>query len=257
MIKILIATTVLTALLQVTAAELKPNQVKPTSFSTAKKRAEKYVYYDQVKTFYCGCDYVFDDTEDFDNDGNTSESMIMPNACGYVPRTPITSSGNANARISRIEWEHVVPAAQFGQHRACWHPSGNDNSRRNCARTDISFKFAEGDMHNLVPAVGELNGDRSDFRFSNVAGEPRVYGQCDFEVDFDSDTAEPTDNVKGDIARIYLYMIQKNDAQVTDDEKAMFEEWNKLDPVSGWECMRDERISRVQGNHNPFVHGQC
>ncbi|MBE8167654.1 MAG: hypothetical protein HAW66_04755 [Shewanella sp.] len=46
-------------------------------------------------------------------------------------------------------------------------------------------------MNNLTPAVGELNADRSNYNFATIAGEKRAYGQCDFEVDFKSDTAEP------------------------------------------------------------------
>ena len=34
----------------------------------------------------------------------------------------------------------------------------------------------EADLHNLVPAIGEINGDRSNFIFSEIRGEERVYG---------------------------------------------------------------------------------
>lgn len=46
----------------------------PTSFSNAKKKSEKHVYFDHLTTFYCGCDYVFDDTVDRDGDGNRLDS---------------------------------------------------------------------------------------------------------------------------------------------------------------------------------------
>ncbi len=29
----------------------------------------------------------------------------------------------------------------------------------------------EADLHNLVPAVGEINGDRSNYRFGMISGE--------------------------------------------------------------------------------------
>ena len=74
----------------------------PTSFSNAKSKAEKTVYFDKHTTFYCGCDYVFDDTEDRDGDGNKHETMIYPENCGYKPRNPITKKGKPNARVSRI-----------------------------------------------------------------------------------------------------------------------------------------------------------
>ncbi|TYK66014.1 hypothetical protein [Colwellia echini] len=46
----------------------------PTSFPNAKSKAEKAIYFDQHTTFYCGCDYVFDDVKDRDGDGNTHET---------------------------------------------------------------------------------------------------------------------------------------------------------------------------------------
>ncbi|QSA20104.1 endonuclease, partial [Vibrio furnissii] len=33
--------------------------------------------------------------------------------------------------------------------------------------------------------------------------------------------------------------------------------WNRQYPVDSWECERDQRIFKVQGNHNPFVRQQC
>ncbi len=32
---------------------------------------------------------------------------------------------------------------------------------------------------------------------------------------------------------------------------------NKMYPVTDWECERDERIAKVQGNHNPYVQRAC
>lgn len=49
----------------------------------------------------------------------------------------------------------------------------------------------EGDLHNLVPVIGELNGDRSNYSFSMLPGEPRVYGEPDFEVNFKQRKVEP------------------------------------------------------------------
>ncbi|MFV2823378.1 endonuclease, partial [Escherichia coli] len=31
----------------------------------------------------------------------------------------------------------------------------------------------------------------------------------------------------------------------------------KMYPVTDWECERDERIAKVQGNHNPYVQRAC
>ncbi len=176
----------------------------PTSFSNAKSKAEKKVYFDHLTTFYCGCDYVFDDIDDRDGDGNKTETMIHPESCGYVPRKPITSSGKPNLRASRIEWEHIMPAYRMGGHLDEWKNNreqpeckkddGKFITGRECAlKLNPSFKRAHNDMNNLTPTVGELNADRSNYPYTNIQGEERIYGACDFEVDLTNDIAEPAD----------------------------------------------------------------
>ncbi|MBD1389398.1 endonuclease [Neiella sp. HB171785] len=240
----------------------------PTSFSNAKSKAEKEVYFDHLQTFYCGCDYVFDDIEDLDGDGNKHETMINPLKCGYTPRNPKTKRGKINQRASRIEWEHIMPAHLFGgqldewvnkhNHPECKKNNGKFISGRDCAyKLNPAFKKAHDDLNNLVPAVGELNGDRSNYDFAVIDGEERIYGHCDFEVDFEHDLAEPADDVKGDVARVYFYMIEAHQAQVDDDTLALMRDWSLLDPVSAWECERNRRIEAAQGVGNRYVFEQC
>ena len=33
--------------------------------------------------------------------------------------------------------------------------------------------------------------------------------------------------------------------------------WNTMYPVDRWECLRAERIEKIQGNENPFVKEAC
>ena len=240
----------------------------PSSFSNAKSKAEKYVYHDRNTTFYCQCDFVFDDIADIDNDGDVKETKVNPLSCGYNPRNPITSSGKENKRASRIEWEHVMPAHLMGgnldqwqnpkAYSECKRSNGKYLSGRDCAYKLVSsFKKAHNDMNNLTPAVGELNGDRSNFSFAIIEGEKRAYGQCDFEVDFATDLAKPADFVKGNIARIYFHMIKEHGAIISDEEMAMMNSWDKADPVDEWECERNKRIEAVQGLANSYVSKAC
>jgi deoxyribonuclease I len=240
----------------------------PTSFSNAKTKAEKEVYFDQVKSFYCGCDFVFDDKSDIDNDGDTKESLINPDNCGYKPRIPISSSGKPNVRANRIEWEHIMPAELIGGHLDEWQnpehypeckkSNGKYLSGRECAyKVNEDFRKAHDDMNNLVPAVGELNGDRSNFQYANIPGEFRAYGACDFEVDFNTDTAEPADSIKGNVARVYLHMMQTHGVSLDTDTLALMLVWDRLDPVDEFECLRNKRISSSQGLGNQFVANKC
>ena len=211
----------------------------PSSFSSSKKILAKKVYQDADRiTFYCGCD--FKDQAIPDKPGRTRLAPVA-DSCGLQPRK------NAN-RSARIEWEHVMPAWEFGHQLQCWQEGG----RKGC-RKDSVFKQMEADLYNLVPAVGELNGDRSNFRFGMIEGEPRVYGQCDFEVDFKARVAEPPEAVRGDIARTYFYMAERYDVRIGRKQRQLFEAWAAQDPVDETELLRARRIEAIQGHTNPFV----
>jgi len=204
------------------------------SFSKSKKILAKQIYADHQVSFYCGCDYSLK------NKPGSSRKHLTPNweSCGYTPRKQAK-------RAARIEWEHLVPAWEFGHQLQCWQEGG-----RKACRKDARFKKMEADMYNLVPAIGEVNGDRSNYRYGMIAGERRVYGACDVEVDFKSRIVEPAPHIRGDIARTYFYMSEKYGIRISKKQRKLFDAWAKSDPVDDWEIERSRRIerSRSQGN---------
>ena len=115
--------------------------------------------------------------------------------CGYMPRNKKTKTGKPNSRAERIEWEHIVPLHYLERPSSV----GPKVDERPVEKSKL--KAMEADLHNLVPAIGEINGDRSNFIFSEIRGEERVYGNCDFEVNFPKRLVEPRPGVRGDIAR--------------------------------------------------------
>lgn len=153
------------------------------SFSQAKAAGVK-VNADAPGDFYCGCKINW----------QGKKGVVDLESCGYKVRK------NEN-RASRIEWEHVVPAWQFGHQRQCWQ----DGGRKNCAKDPV-YRKMESDMHNLQPAVGEVNGDRANFMYSQWNGGEGQYGQCAMKVDFKEKVAEPPARARGAIARTYFYM---------------------------------------------------
>lgn len=208
----------------------------PQSFSKAKRMALK-IYKDQKTSFYCGCDIKW----------QGKKGIPDLASCGYQVRKQLP-------RASRIEWEHVVPAWQFGHQRQCWQKGG----RKNCTKTDVAFGLMEADLHNLVPAIGEINGDRSNFRFSQWNGKQGAfYGQCQAKVNFKERTFEPPEQSRGAIARIYKYMEQQYDFRLASAQQKLMNAWDKTYPASVWECERNRRITKAQGNDNPFVSAAC
>lgn len=214
----------------------------PTSFEKAKLLLRQHVYYDREQSelgdFYCGCKWQF-------HKRNASGGKTELAACGYQVRAQAT-------RANRIEWEHIVPAHSLGQQRQCWQNGG----RKNCVKNDPEFARMEADMHNLTVAVGEVNADRSNYRFSVLPSTPLQHGQCEVKIDFTQRAAEPRDAVKGMIARTYFYMHDRYNLPMSRQQQQLFQAWHTYFPVSDWERERNRRIARIMGVSNEYVTGE-
>ncbi len=213
----------------------------PKAFEDAVAAATE-MYSERRRSFYCGCAY-------------TPQQRVARGTCGYKTRAD-ESLGK------RIAWDRVVPTRAFGAHRQCWRePICRDEAGvafsgvRCCHEQDPAFAAMENDLHNLIPVVGELQEDRSDFDFGEIEREPRLYGACDFEVDRSKKIAEPREEIRGDIARAYLYMHETygDGLPLTPAETAQFQAWHEADPADAWEVKRNRRIASIQGTANSFV----
>lgn len=201
----------------------------PENFGSAKKAA-RAIYADHPVSFYCG--YHINWTH------GTSGVLDMP---GYkVRKDPV--------RARRVEYEHIMPAHNFGQHMQCWKNGG-----RKACQNDPAFTRIEADLHNLAPASGEVNADRSNYRYGMVTGQYWSYGSCKMKVDGEQRVAEPPDTVKGDVARVYFYMRDRYGINLSVAQERLYAAWDRQDAVDAWEQERDRRISRYMGHSNPYV----
>lgn len=212
---------------------LSTHAAAPKDFSSAKTMLRS-LFPSQSTTWYCGCTFRWQ--------GDKAKLDLA--SCGYQVRKNVQ-------RAQRLEWEHVVPAQQFGHQMACWQQGGRDL----CERKDAAFSRIEGDLYNLRPAIGEVNGDRAHYRFAELPDKATPYGACDMEIDHQRERVEPRDAIKGDIARIYFYMMDRYKVPVTDRELQLFRLWDKQDPVDAAERELNLRIARVMGWPNRFVTG--
>ena len=152
-----------------------------------------------------------------------------------------------------------MPAHQFGNFRQCWREpkkvcAGKDLTGRQCCEAeDPVFETAHNDLHNLFPAVGEVNGDRSNFNWGMVEGNKREYGACPIEVDESIRRAEPPDAVKGNVARVMFYMEDTYGFKLSDQDRKLFTVWSKQDAPDAWEIERNQRIAAVEGKENRFI----
>lgn len=211
----------------------------PDTFTEAKVVAKQKVYLDQASSamgeLYCGCKWEW---------VGKSGGRIDAASCGYATRK------QAN-RAERTEWEHIVPAWTFGHQRQCWQNGG----RKQCVDNDPVFRAMEANLFNLYPAVGEVNGDRSNFNYGMTSGVAPQYGQCKTRIDFKERTAEPRDEVKGLVARTTFYMFDRYKLNMSNQQQRLLMAWDKQFPVNAWEKERDRRIAAIMGHGNPFVSG--
>jgi deoxyribonuclease-1 len=48
---------------------------------------------------------------------------------------------------------------------------------------NVEFRYMESELYNLVPAVGEINGLRSNYSFAMIIGEKREFSTRDEEIE--------------------------------------------------------------------------
>lgn len=210
-------------------------------FSTAKRELPKIYKQLQkegmaINSFYCGCALSFN---------NKNKLIVDLKSCGYEVRKQKT-------RANRIEYEHIMPAWEFGNQLACWREGG----RKNCGKNS-NFERMEGDLHNLVPAIGEVNGDRSNFQFSQWNQQPYQYGKCEMIIDFKNKQANPPARARGQIARAYLYMADTYKIKLSNQQRRLYEVWNNQYAPDALECRRNQLIAQKQGNYNPYISQKC
>lgn len=208
------------------------------SFSTAKKILKKQIYNnDKLEiAFYSGCRFDWK-LHTYKSGKQRWKQVVDKNSCGYIPRTK-------SRRANFIEYEHIVPAHAFGHFLPCWKSGG----RKNCTKTSKKFKMMEADLYNLVPAIGELNADRSNFTFTELYGEPRAYGDVDFEVDFKARKVEPSEIAKGQIARVYFYFQDKYNLPISKKQMKLFKAWDKMYPPTEFEIYILNKKKKFQKN---------
>lgn len=93
------------------------------------------------------------------------------------------------------------------------------------------FRYMEADLYNLVPEAADTNRLRSNYDPAMIPDEKRAFGTCDIEIE--NRTFEPRPEIRGDIARIYLYMdhAYPKHGILSRQKRQLFEAWSKQDPV--------------------------
>ncbi len=139
-----------------------------------------------------------------------------------------------------------------------------------------SFNTSVGvgtDVHNLKPADGGLNSLRSNHEYDDLgstgSGVNYNGAATGNRINGSAGLFEPRDKVKGDLARIILYMDLRYEGAGTEPDLVAREAltsggttfavlstliaWHWADPVDSFELNRNDVIHNMQGNRNPFI----
>ena len=200
---------------------------------------------------------TWDILQESDQDPNENNNMILV----YTGRSQDKGYRDGSGNYSQYEngngtqsnsWnrEHIWPKSHG-------FPDEDDN--------------AYTDVHNLKPCDRSVNSSRGTKDFDFGGNQHSEASDCLT----DSDSWEPPDYVKGDIARILFYMVVRYDPGV-DHENNTFDlelvdyttpnntepilgklssllDWHLSDPVDDFEINRNEIIFGFQENRNPFI----
>lgn len=215
------------------------------SFNKAKKLLEREVYFDYRVTIYCNA--LFDE----------EKNITIPK--GFV-------APKHEKRSKRIEWEHIVPAENFGRTFLEWREGdpqcvnkGKPFKGRRCAeKVNKDYRYMQADMYNLYPAIGSVNAMRSNMNFQMIGDSiPATFGTCQMKIV--DNKVEPPITARGQIARTYKYMADAYSPRyrMSRQQTQLMDAWDRMYPVTEWECTRAKRIESIQKNENKFVKIPC
>ena len=121
------------------------------------------------------------------------------------------------------------------------------------------------DLHHIRPSDAGVNSSRGNKKYGEAGSNAtEKYGSNPaigvLGGTYNSTYFEPLDNVKGDVARICLYVyVRWNSDWGADSITEVFQsvdvllQWCELDPVDTWEMGRNEVVEDIQGNRNVFI----
>ena len=124
---------------------------------------------------------------------------------------------------------------------------------------------AGADLHHVRPDDVTTNAVRANLKYGNVTGGSEAKGSSlvggASGGTYNSTYFEPHDDVKGDVARICLYVYVRYGGELSKCNRItnVFEsvdvllDWCELDPVDTWEMGRNEVVAQIQGNRNVFI----
>jgi len=203
-------------------------------------------------------------------DGGSDNATVAHSQTGGINREHCVPNswwgGKSGNESAYSDLHHIIPSDGAANNAKGNYPLGEfktgmtlvwpKNTRTNS--TGETYMYA--DTHTHQEGVPCLNNASHVWKVSNAS----EYGGA-------VDVFEPTDEYKGDFARMYLYVVCAYEGELTWATNYMFTsdaekhttilpwakelllKWHRQDPVSDKERTRNNLVESVQGNRNPFI----
>lgn len=151
---------------------------------------------------------------------------------------------NISEDLKTLTIEHIYSTSRMIRALGC-------KSRSQCYEQKKPFSVMEADLHNLYPVRLDLSNALYDSEFGEIAGDDWRIGDCDFERK--NGIVQPRLLARGNVARSLFYMHSRYNLPLKKDTLQILKRWNREDPPSQQEIVRNDRIEKIQGNRNPFI----
>lgn len=176
------------------------------------------------------------------------------------------------------DWYSCVTNYRFSDHGG-YKKEGDCYNREHSVpqswfKGSASAGYLKCDIVHVVPTDGYVNNRRSSFPLAEVSNATyqsqqgySKLGSCK-TAGYNSTVFEPNDEIKGDMARMYFYMVTCYESEaggwghnVFSRQNLGFEQWyvdmlmrwSKQDPIDAREIARNDAVYATQQNRNPFV----
>ena len=172
------------------------------------------------------------------------------------------------------DWYSCTTNYNFSDHGSYKKEGDCYNREHSVPQSWFGSGVIKSDAVHVLPTDGYVNNRRSNYPFGEVnnvtyqsnQGYSKL-GSCK-TAGYNGTVFEPNDEIKGDIARIYFYMVTCYESQASGWGHDVFSSdyngftkwtldmlmrWAKQDPIDEREVARNNAVYEVQKNRNPFV----
>lgn len=133
------------------------------------------------------------------------------------------------------------------------------NAEHSWPQSKFSNKFSKetqkSDLHILFPVSSSVNSTRSNHPFGEVTHISKTpCSQAALGKSAEGLTVfEPSDSVKGDIARALFYYSIRYKSAIDPIQENYLRQWHSQDPPDAFEEQRNQEIFEIQKVRNPFI----